>query len=502
MNAIRRTLTIPGIILVWTLTGAAAAAPLEQEAPAYDTVVRNGRLIDPETGRDQIANLGIRGEKIAVITPLPIRGQREIDATGLVVTPGFIDILSSTRPGRETFIQKTHDGVTTTFGLHGGPLNNEDYHRRMLASGPLLNYGMAVGDRVLRNAAGATDLYRPATPEQIRRMEQLAERAIASGATGIGFGINYAPGTSYEEIHALFAVAARHGVPCAVHARYKGNIFPETMSLAVMEIISMAAATGAEAQLVHLSSSTVGSMPLCLALIEGARRRGVDVAFDFHVWTRNETTLQSALYDEGWQERFGGISYDSIYVSETQEQLNQARFEELRKVKEPIDVQTEFIGEDEIELALRSPLGMISSDGGGLEKGRGHPRSVGTFCRFLRLYVGEQKMLPLMEGIRRITLLPAQRLERAVPRMKMKGRIQVGCDADIVVMDPAEVRERATYKEPASTSEGIRYVLVNGSLILDMGRPVENRAPGQWLRHSCREHNLAGASDERDIGRR
>jgi len=214
---------------------------------------------------------------------------------------------------------------------------------------------------------------------------------------GSGPGADVSPTGSF----ALFETAAKHNVPCHVHARYKGNIFPETMSLAVMEVISMAAATGAQAELVHLTSSTVGSAPLTIRLIEGAARNGVKVGFNLHVWTRNETSLQSALYDPGWQERFGGISYEQIYVADTQEQLSKSRFEELRKQKDPVQVQTEFIKNEEIEMALRSSLGVVTSDGGGLDDGKGHPRSVGTFARFLRVYVRENKVLPLMEALKR-----------------------------------------------------------------------------------------------------
>lgn len=452
---------------------------------SYDLVIRNGRVMDPESGRDEIANVGIRGGAVAVITKKAIRGQQEIDATGLVVAPGFIDILSSTKADKETHIQKLTDGLTTTFGMHGGPLDPESYHKQMVTVGPLINYGTAVGDRTLRNAVGATDPYKPATPQQIEQMKSLASKAICSGAAGIGFGINYAPGESYEEVFGLFETAAKHGVPCHLHARYKGNIFPETMSLAVIEVISMAAATGAQAELVHLTSSTVGSAPLSIKLIEGAARNGVKVGFDFHVWTRNETTLQSALYDEGWQQRFGGISYEQLFLADTQEQLTKARFDELRKQKGSLSVQTEFIKEDEIQMAVRSPMGIVSSDGGGLDDGKGHPRSVGTFARFLRIYVREKKLVSLMEGLKRITLLPAQRLEASVPRMKKKGRLQLGSDADITIFDPQQITERATYKEPALHSEGVHFVVVNGKLTLSKGQAVAGVAAGEWMRHPC-----------------
>ena len=477
-----RKLHIGAVVLVLLFPPPASTISFQQD---FDLVILNGRVIDPETRRDEIANIGIRAGTVVLITSSTIRGRKTVDATGLVVAPGFIDILSSTKADKETHIQKLHDGITTTFGMHGGPLNTEEYHRQMSAAGPLLNYGRAVGDRVLRVAAGATDAYKPATPAQLERMRQLAETAICSGAAGIGFGINYAPGESYEEVFALFETAAKHNVPCHVHARYKGNFFPETMSLAAMEVISVAAATGAHAELVHLTSSTVGSAPLTIRLIEGAARNGVKVGFNLHVWTRNETSLQSALYDPGWQERFGGISYEQIYVADTQEQLNKSRFYELRKQKDPVQVQTEFIKDEEIEMALRSSLGVVTSDGGGLDDGKGHPRSVGTFARFLRVYVRENKVLPLMEALKRITLVPAQRLEGAVARMKRKGRLQEGSDADITIFDPQQVREMATYKDPSRKSEGVHFVLVKGVLVLEKGQTPANVAPGQWLRHQC-----------------
>ena len=367
--------------------------------------------------------------------------------------------------------------------MHGGPLDVPAYVARQEAAGPVVNYARTVDHRAVREAAGATDRYAPATPEQIPVMKELARRAIRAGAVGIGFGLNYSPGASYEEVFAMFEVASEEGVPVHLHARYKGNVFPETMSLAVMEVVAMAAATGAQAHIAHLISSTVGSAPLSIALLEGAKARGVDVGFDFHVWTRNQTTLQSALYDEGWQERFGGATYPDLYVARTQERLTRERFFELRARAEPVTVQTEFIPEREIIMGLRSANGIVSSDGGGLRDGTGHPRSVGTFGRFLGRYVREQGVLDWMEALKRITLLPAQRLEQSVPRMARKGRLQVGKDADLTIFDPQTVQERATYENPNQRSAGIAFVIVNGTVAVDGGEVRADVAPGQWMRH-------------------
>ncbi|NCF29906.1 MAG: D-glutamate deacylase [Gammaproteobacteria bacterium] len=449
----------------------------------YDVVILGGRVMDPETGRDEIANVGIRGDTIRAITVDDIRGRKTIDASGQIVAPGFIDILASIRQDKAAHEFKIGDGVTTVLGMHGGPIDVTEYSRRHAAVGPLVNFGATVSHVELREAVGATDRYAPATPKQIEAMRPLAVQAIRDGAVGIGFGINYTPGASYEEIFALFEVAAAEGVPCHLHARYKGNVFPLTMSLATMEVVSIAAATGAQAQLAHLISSTVGSAPLSIALIEGAAARGVDVGFDFHVWTRNQTRLQSALFDEGWQERFGGATYSDIYVADTQERLTEARFFELRAQPGALSVQTEFIPEEEMIMGLESPLGIVSSDGGGLVDGRGHPRSVGTFARFLGRFVRELEVVDWMDGIAKITLLPAERLEQSVPAMSRKGRLQIGMDADVTVFDPATVQERATYAEPAQMSAGISFVIVNGMLVLDDGEIVEGAESGEWLRH-------------------
>jgi dihydroorotase len=134
-------------------------------------------------------------------------------------------------------------------------------------------------------------------------------------------------------------------------------------------------------------------------------------------------------------------------------------------------------------MGLESPLGIVSSDGGGLVDGRGHPRSVGTFGRFLGRFVRDLEVVDWMEGIRKITLLPAERLEKAIPRMEKKGRLQIGMDADVTVFDPASIRERATYAEPAQMTAGVSHVIVNGMVVLDDGVIVEGAVSGEWLRH-------------------
>jgi N-acyl-D-aspartate/D-glutamate deacylase len=456
-----------------------SAGPLIAQAPG-DIAIVGGRVVDPASGIDRIQNVLIRDDRIVAITDEPVTAARVIDASGLVVAPGFVDILARIRPAHEPQRYKIKDGVTTVVSMHGGPVDIDGWYAGFEAEGSLVNYGTTVGHPDVREAVGITDRYAPASRAQLARMRGIAAQAIQAGAVGIGFGINYTPGASYEEIIAMFDVAARHGVPAHVHSRYKGSVFPETIVQSVQEVIAAAAITGASAQVVHLASSAIGSMDVALEMIEGARRQGIDVMADIHPYLANSTRLESALYDPGWQERFGGVTYDSIMLVDTGERLNEETFKYWRE--KGATIITFFIPKDEMLMALTHPHVMVTSDGV-IVDGKGHPRGAGTFAHVLGQMMREEGHLTLMEALRKMTIMPAQRLERAVPSMRYRGRLSVGAFADITVLDANTIIDRATYLDSAQYSEGVHYVLVNGTVVLDRGEFVEGAAPGRPVRH-------------------
>ena len=448
-----------------------------QELP--DVAIVGGRVVDPASGVDAVRTVVIRDERISAIVEGSVEARRVIDASGLVVAPGFIDLLAHLRPAREPQEYKVKDGVTTVVSMHGGPVDIAGWYGGYDAYGSLVNYGTTVGHPEIREAAGAIDLYRAATDEQREIMRDIAARAIDEGAVGIGFGINYTPGASYEEIVDMFDVAARHDVPAHVHSRYKGSVFPGTIVQSVQEVIAAAAITGASAQIVHLASSAIGSMEASLEMIAGAHRNGVDVMADIHPYLANSTQLESALYDPGWEERFGGATVDSIMLVDTGERLNDETFQYWRE--HGATIVTFFIPKEEMLAALKHPLVLITSDGIILN-GKGHPRGAGTFCHVLGQLVREEGHLSLMEAINKMTLMPAQRLERAVPSMRQRGRLAPGAFADITVFDPNTVIDRATYLNSAQFSEGVEFVLVNGTVVLDRGEFIRGVAPGREIR--------------------
>ena len=443
-----------------------------------DVAILQGRVMDPESGTDAVLNVGVRGTKIVEITDQPLEATQVIDAQGMVVAPGFIDILARLRPEEENQLYKLMDGFTAVVSMHGGRVDLDSYFEAFQQAGSYVHYGTTVGHGDMRDHLGLTDPFQAASREQIRQMQDLAREAFDQGAVGIGFGINYVPGASYEEVLALFEVCAEKGVPGHVHSRYKGSVFPNTFVSSMQELIAAAAITGAQVQMVHIASSAIGSMEATLRMAEGARKNGIDIMMDVYPYLANNTGLSSALYDPGWQERFGGISYEDIQLVETGERLTEETFEYYRK--RGARVITHFIPEEELILALRHPLVMVASDGI-IRNGKGHPRGAGTLARVLGLYVRQKKILTLMEALRKMTLLPAQRLEKAVPDMRAKGRLRVGADADIVIFDPDKIIDRATYENPAQYSEGIHYVLVNGRVSVEDGKVVPGAKAGRRI---------------------
>lgn len=466
------------LLCLVAMLGAAAGAAQE---PPFDLVIRGGRVIDPETRVDRIANVGIRGSTVVTVTDAPIAGARVIDARGRVVAPGFIDILSGAitpEGGR----YKVTDGVTSLLAMHGGPVNVAAWYDSLGRAGMHVNYGTTVGHGALRLVVGIADREKAATDEQLSEMVRLARRAIMEGAVGIGFGVQYTPGASAEEVLALFRLGAEFGVPVHLHTRFLGPLPPENSVKGVQEVIADAAATGASAQVVHLNSISVvqREVETALELIAGARARGIDVMADAYPWEAGSTGLESAVFDPGWPQRMS-ISHSDIELVKTGERLTEATFKQYREDGKPDPVVIHFVTKGANVAALTHPLVMVASDGG-IQDGRGHPRGAGTFAKFLREYVREGRHLTLMEAIRKMTLMPAERLVKAAPVMRRKGRLSAGADADIVVFDPVRVRERATYAEPAQYSVGFDYVVVNGVVAVDGGRLVGGTTAGRPIR--------------------
>jgi dihydroorotase len=280
------------------------------------------------------------------------------------------------------------------------------------------------------------------------------------------------PLTSREEIFDLFQLAAARRVPVFVHMRNAGPVEPGVID-ALEEVIADAASTGAPLHIVHITSMAFRQTALALEMIAGARKRGLDVTTEAYSYTAGMTRLETAIFDAGWQERLGIGFHDLQWVA-TGERLTPATFEKYRR--QGGDVILHSIPEEMVKLVMSDPTVMIASDGW-IDNGKGHPRGAGCFARVLGRYVREEKALTLMDAIRKMSLLPADRLG-----LKNKGRISLGADADVTTFDPAHVIDRATYENPAQYSDGIPYVIVNGVLVVNKGKLQEGIFPGQPVR--------------------
>lgn len=441
----------------------------------YDVVVANGRVIDPESGLDGIRHIGIQGKRITVVSERPLQGRTTLEARGLVVAPGFIDMHSHGQDD-ENYRYKAHDGVTTALELEIGVTSAADWYQKRKGKA-LVNFGASAGHvparmKIMRDKGTFLPrdeaAHRVATEEETLSIINDVRQSLEEGAIGIGFGIAYVPTAPREEILRLFRLAAEYKAPVFVHMRGDGVVG------ALQEVITDALVTGASLHVVHITSVGGRNTKTCLEIIEGARQHGLDITTEMYPYTASATRIESALFDGDWEKRTG-FKYSDLQWVATGERLTAETFAKYRQIGGGVISHT--LPEEALRLGLAHPMVMIASDGRLLE-GKGHPRGAGTFARVLGVYVREKQMLSLADAIRKMSLMPAQRLEASIPAMRLKGRIKAGADADIVAFNADTVIDKATFERPDQYSEGFHHVLVNGTLILREGKLMAGVAPG------------------------
>jgi N-acyl-D-aspartate/D-glutamate deacylase len=471
-------------LVVSAFAHVAAKVPAADET--YDLVIANGRVMDPESGLDAVRNVGIRGGKVAAISEGPLARKATIDAKGLVVAPGFIDLHEHGQEPRNYQFQ-AHDGVTTSLELEVGTDDVAKWYGAREGKS-LINFGVSIGHIPVRMKVmhdpgtflpTGDAAHRAATPEELTEMIAAVGQGFRQGALAEGMGVNYTAAASHAEIVEMFRVAAKYGASVHVHLRYAGLKEPTSGLAALEEVVAASAATGAPLHVVHITSMGLKYTPDLIAMVAGAQGHGLDVTTECYPYTAGSTALQSAIFDVGWQEAMG-ITYKDIQWAETGERLTAETFEKYRKQGGIVVIHS--IPEEAARTAVANPMVMIASDGMMITGSKVHPRGQGTFSRVLGHYVREEKALDLMTALRKMTLMPAQRLEKRAPAFQNKGRIRVGADADITVFDANRVIDKSTYENPLEYSEGIQFVLVNGAPVVKDGRLVEGIFPGRAVR--------------------
>jgi N-acyl-D-aspartate/D-glutamate deacylase len=448
-----------------------------QDGRMLDRVILGGTVIDPASGLNAVRNVGLRNGRIAAITTSALSARDTIDARGLVVAPGFIDIHAHGQTA-ETYRFQSLDGVTSSFELELGTADVAAWYGAR-AAGQRINYGVSVGHIKVRMAVlhdsgtvmpTGPAAYRPATPAEIREIDRRIQVGLNDGALSIGAGFTYTPGATHEELLSIFRVAAVNHTPVHVHIRVG--------VVGLSEAIGLAKAAHASLHVVHINSAGLSETPAMLQMIAEARRSGLDVTTEAYPYTAGMTEIKSATIQNRYRDAPDSEMAD-IEWPRTGERLNRESFAKYSAVGGPVVVHGN--SEEMVVAAISSPLTIIGSDAY-WQDGTGHPRTTGTFSRVLGRYVRDAHALTLMEALRKMTLMPAQRLEARVPAMRRKGRLTMGADADITIFDTATVMDRSTYREPSLPPVGIQYVLVNGVPVVSHGQAVVGVTPGRAVR--------------------
>jgi N-acyl-D-amino-acid deacylase len=529
---LRRPRSLPHAALL--LAAAASLAASAARAQDYDLLIRDARVVDGSGAPWFRADVGVRGDTIAVVAPrLAGTARRVVEAGGRVAAPGFIDLHSHARggiferPAAENYVRQ---GVTTLVeGPDGSsPLPLGAFLDKLEELRPGVNLASFVGHGSVRAAVVGTEDRSP-TPAELERMRELVRQAMREGAFGLSTGLFYVPGSfaRTDEVVALARVAGELGGMHISHMRDEAAGVLDS----VRETIAIGEAGGLPTQVTHhkmIGRAAWGRSAESLRLVQEARERGVDVTVDQYPYTASSTALSAALLpawslaggqsalrerlsdpaqrvrilevvkDRIRNERGGGdpsnIQIAACGFDHSLEGRTLAAILEGRGVPSTVESAAELtleiadrggasaifhaISEEDVERILAAPFTMIASDGEIPAFGQGapHPRSYGTFARVLAVYVREKRLLTLEDAIRKMTSLPAARLGLAD-----RGLLRPGMKADLVVLDPATVRDRATYEKPHQYAEGVSLVLVNGEPVLDGDRMTGAR-PGRVLR--------------------
>ena len=489
-----RTNVIFFLLFGITLTNCTELPRSVEDEVALEIVLEGGRVMDPETGLDAIRNVGLAGGKIVAISEDPIEGKQSIDVTGLVVAPGFIDLHAH---GQDPVSRKLQlaDGVTTALEMELGVFPIDSWLEKQKGKA-VINYGATVGHlaarmKLFHNAE--IESWATLSPDRTELIEhrdyafksttdieqvdllKLMEKGLDDGGLGFGLGITYTPGATRAEIFEIFQLANERTVPLYVHVRGRNS---GGRLGSFQECIANAASTGASLHFVHLNSSSGEMAPLVLDMIRGAVQKGVDVTTEAYPYTAGSTRIESASYDE-W-ESWSDERFERLQWPVTGERLTRKSFERYRQEGGWL-IQHGGRSEETNAWIVAQKDVMVASDGIPFLYGPAHPRGAGTFSRILGHYVREEKKLELMDALRKMTLLPAKRVEKTSAQMKFKGRIQVGADADITVFDPNTVMDRSTFERGDVPSKGIAHVFVSGSHVLVGGTVVEDLFPGQAI---------------------